>query len=372
MFATKLRFHSTEMKFPSINETSVATKHSSRSTNLRFHSTNVAPVATNIPAWIELLADRVNSRMSDSNRDIPDPIKREVRQRCGFGCVLCGDPIYEYEHIVDFAIVNEHKASNITLLCPKHHSKKTRKLLTRQQVVRANARPHNWTAGKKWTSRFALEYDFGLPAFEIGSNVFQPADEEQTFMPILFDMIPPIIFEKIEGQLALTMQVFNQAGRLALFIRRNELVLSLGQWDIEWEADTLTLRTGPRDILIKLEFQVPSKVRLLSGRFFLNGASVSLTKGKLRIDENNVTVEGVNFVCNVGMAIGMYAETVGCPIMFEGINRKEGWLNGRSLLEVQNQFHIQGVLFRNYIGDDGKEYWPIWEQRGVYEKKPDK
>lgn len=26
-------------------------------------------------------------------------VKREVRQRCGFGCVNCGNAVYQYEHL---------------------------------------------------------------------------------------------------------------------------------------------------------------------------------------------------------------------------------------------------------------------------------
>jgi len=55
---------------------------------------------------------------------ISDPIKREVRQRCGFGCVICGVPIYDYEHMVPHTEVQEHLANNVTLLCPTHHREK--------------------------------------------------------------------------------------------------------------------------------------------------------------------------------------------------------------------------------------------------------
>jgi len=36
-------------------------------------------------------------------RNIPLPIQREVRQRCGFGCVICGTLLYEYDHILTSA-----------------------------------------------------------------------------------------------------------------------------------------------------------------------------------------------------------------------------------------------------------------------------
>lgn len=39
-----------------------------------------------------------------NSRNIPLPIQREVRQRCGFGCVICGMPLYEYEHMEEWAL----------------------------------------------------------------------------------------------------------------------------------------------------------------------------------------------------------------------------------------------------------------------------
>jgi hypothetical protein len=55
-------------------------------------------------------------------RAIPEPVKREVRQRCGFGCVICGKPLYDYDHKLGFSKVRRHVAEQITLLCPTHHA----------------------------------------------------------------------------------------------------------------------------------------------------------------------------------------------------------------------------------------------------------
>ena len=59
-------------------------------------------------------------------RDIPEPIRREVRRRCGFGCVVCRSIPYDYDHFrVPFADAKEHVAEDIILVCPNHHRKKT-------------------------------------------------------------------------------------------------------------------------------------------------------------------------------------------------------------------------------------------------------
>ena len=59
-------------------------------------------------------------------RTIPESIKRKVRQRCGFGCVICGIGLYEYEHFApEYKDAKSHAPEGITLLCPNHHARKT-------------------------------------------------------------------------------------------------------------------------------------------------------------------------------------------------------------------------------------------------------
>ncbi|MGU5889575.1 hypothetical protein, partial [Aeromonas hydrophila] len=82
-----------------------------------------------------------------NSRNIPLPIQREVRQRCGFGCVICGMPLYEYEHMEEWANVKRHVAEEITLLCDQHHREKTGGLLPKEVVRDANKNPFNLRKG---------------------------------------------------------------------------------------------------------------------------------------------------------------------------------------------------------------------------------
>lgn len=76
------------------------------------------------------------------SRNIPNAIKEEVRRRCGYTCVLCGNLIWEYEHIVPFAECKEHTAKNITLLCRAHHGEVTAGRLDKDVVRKANQNPY--------------------------------------------------------------------------------------------------------------------------------------------------------------------------------------------------------------------------------------
>ncbi|MBI3099533.1 MAG: hypothetical protein HYY93_15100 [Planctomycetes bacterium] len=74
-------------------------------------------------------------------RDIPDPVRRAVRQRCKFCCVLCICGVYEYHHFAPlFAEAHAHDPDGITLLCGTHHDKVTRGIIKPEEVRAADQR----------------------------------------------------------------------------------------------------------------------------------------------------------------------------------------------------------------------------------------
>jgi hypothetical protein len=99
---------------------------------------------------------------------IPQPMQREVRQRCSFGCVICGHPLYEYHHIVPYSDARKHEEDNLTLLCDSHHREATAGFLTLEQVAAANASPYNVVHGV--SAPFALHFSGTEFNVEIGSN----------------------------------------------------------------------------------------------------------------------------------------------------------------------------------------------------------
>ena len=57
--------------------------------------------------------------------------------------MICGIPVYHYDHIDEYHVVREHKTANITLLCGYHHDLKSRGQLPAQVVRAKDARPFN-------------------------------------------------------------------------------------------------------------------------------------------------------------------------------------------------------------------------------------
>lgn len=91
-------------------------------------------------------------------RDIPDAIKRDVRQRCGFGCVRCGSAIYRYHHFdPPFEEAETHVSDGITLLCGACHDL-AHGFLSRQTLQACNQNPK------------CFEQGFSCGPFDVGSS----------------------------------------------------------------------------------------------------------------------------------------------------------------------------------------------------------
>lgn len=241
------------------------------------------------------MADRIH---------FPEPTKREVRQRCGFGCVICGLPLYEYEHVDEYRTVEEHDPSNITLLCPNHHAEKTRKRLPADVVRAANADPHNRKCGQ--SARDTLHFGSDRATLDLGSNV-ATADGHHDLVGVMVDEIPLIGFRYEDGRYLLQANVFDQRSELVLKIFDNELVYSTGVWDIEYVGQTLTMRSASGVVIFEIQF-IPEegKISVPRGRMFCRGAGILIRPNEVSI------VRGFN---GVQTASGMEAK--GATVVFQ-------------------------------------------------------
>src|SRR2546422_1820939 len=109
---------------------------------------------------------RGDPSMSEARPPIPDPVQREVRQRCGFGCVVCGAPLYQYHHMDENP--KNNVSPNITLLCGTHHTEATNRLLTPDQIAQTDRKPYNLQHGV--SSPYGLHFQGDRFNCMIGGN----------------------------------------------------------------------------------------------------------------------------------------------------------------------------------------------------------
>jgi len=244
--------------------------------------------------------------MSKEQRDgIPDPIKRRVRQRCGYGCVICGAPIYEYDHIIEWSIVKKHEAENITLLCPQHHSEKTKGLLTKEQVVRANSKPFALQEGNN--PPLNLNFEGNKASLKVGSLTF--INEDVGFgaqlVPILIDGIPLVNIKLVSSKYLISMILFDRYNFPILKAVDNELIFRNDLFDVEMKANRLIIREAAGKILIEMVFKPPNEIIFRRGHLFCNGVEILVTKEGFKVINTNNTFRGTGiFNGPIGLMIG--------------------------------------------------------------------
>ncbi|MBA3752747.1 MAG: HNH endonuclease [Nitrospira sp.] len=199
---------------------------------------------------------------------IREPMKRAIRQRCGFGCIFCGEPLYVYHHIALYSDERVHEQENITLLCDKHHRRFHNGLLSEQQIRNQNDHPLNLQG--EFSPPFDLLYEGDKIDFTLGDVRFQDANCSADYQAIIIDDIPLLSVRFEEKHPLISVQVFDTDDRLTVYIRDNELVFKLDHWDVEFEGNRLTIRTDSREIYFIARFQPPDKITIEKAIFVVN------------------------------------------------------------------------------------------------------
>lgn len=194
--------------------------------------------------------------MVEAARHIPEGLKREVRRKCGFGCIVCGLPVFDYEHIDDFATVREHRIDNIVLLCPNHHREKTAGRMPVEVERRFAAKPFN--ADRSMTPAHRLHLMVGTHSVMRVGNcitewVFNGTDKGR-FAALEVDGIRRIGVDAEDGFLLLDVLLHDVSGRVALRIERGELMVSTGVWDYRLEGARLKINSAVRLLWLDMEF----------------------------------------------------------------------------------------------------------------------
>lgn len=206
-----------------------------------------------------------------SKEDVPDAakkrpaisekIKRAVRQRCRFGCVMCGCPVFQYDHMTPYSEVQCHEESNLTLLCSIHHADKSHGRLSEDLVRHHDAHPCNDKAG--YTSPYKIMPDKNISII-IGSNrlikgfpsgngdyscLATTASGEKGSCVVSFATL-----HAEAGWLSLSMMLTDRQGQPVLSIDHGEIISSSGVWDFHYEGATLKIREKLGSILLDMDF----------------------------------------------------------------------------------------------------------------------
>jgi hypothetical protein len=174
--------------------------------------------------------------------EIPEPVKRQVRQHDGFGYCECGFPIIEYHHIVK----DSRNPEDIMLLCPIHHHEATvgAMLLDSQRSLKSN--PFNITRG---LVEGTLKVNQKTPVLNLGTNQFVGDGDF-----ILIDGESMLSLEIRDSRLELSMKLYDQNDTLVAEVKGNEWISGNPlPWDLESKFQWLRIRRKQRDIQLEID-----------------------------------------------------------------------------------------------------------------------
>lgn len=247
--------------------------------------------------------------MADENkhglsRSIPAGIRREIRQRCGFGCVVCGLGIYDYEHFdPEFSEAYEHDPKGMTLLCMQCNQKKRRGLLSVDTVKAMNERPKALEMG------FAQEWlDSSTAKVEV---VFAGCKFTDCTHIVMIDKIPVLSViapEENGAPYRISGRFCNDQGSVVLQIEENNWRVCKDSWDVEWAGSKVTVRNGLGDIALVLRSVPPGKIFVEKINMTVNGWTLQGDERNLNITNpfglSNSFMKGNFKKCFVGIALG--------------------------------------------------------------------
>lgn len=257
------------------------------------------------------------------SRDIPAKIKREVRQRCGFGCVHCGGAIYQYEHVdPEFADAREHKSDCIVLLCGGCHDRVTRKLLSKQTIKRNGLSPKCKDLGFSFGP-----FDIGQeePEIVIGGMRFKNVTTLiRIYGESIFSVSPP---EEEGGPFRINAVISDRDGRELLHVKENEWLTNSENWDVEVVGQRIVIKKSLGDIVLSIRSNPPNgliieKIDMLFHDVRISGEenkSIQYSKaGKLNSVSQSMEVEGFDIGLDFhkdGLGVGL-GNSRGCRTSF--------------------------------------------------------
>ncbi|MGP4031099.1 hypothetical protein ACTWQD_03320 [Pseudarthrobacter sp. 1C304] len=95
----------------------------------------------------------------------------------------------------------------------------------------------------------------------------------------------------VEGHVELELCLRDADNVPYLVVRKGQLRHTLTQWDVQWTAQTLIIRRGPMDVILRIKFRAPDAVVVERGEFWSNGllfrAGPAATSGGIELVNSN-------------------------------------------------------------------------------------
>jgi len=203
---------------------------------------------------------------------------RDVRQRCGFGCVNCGCAIIQYHHFdPEYAEATEHRAESITLLCGTCHDHVNRGLLGIDEVRLLNGDPkckrQGFTGDLLFASRDKIHFQIGSATFRRHAVLLYEEEVLIGFAPAIDERGPLRLFAKFT----------DEEGKLLFVIHDNYWSVGVDQFDVQTEGRGLTIRKKLGDIVLRMLLNPGGEIVLDRLRMTYAGFHIAIEDGRFNL-----------------------------------------------------------------------------------------
>jgi len=194
------------------------------------------------------------------SRHIPADVRREVRQRSKFGCVVCRRGFYQYEHIdPPFEDATEHSPEGICCLCGSCHDSVTRGHLSKEAVKTAYRRIQDLPLEKVGPPIGPLDFHDGNAELLVGGLLYSPA--VRTVLRYHGSDIICVHPSERGSEPGRISAVFtDDDGTEILHLEENEWIGSLKSWDIEIVGQRITARRKKGIVTLQLRLDPPGRI----------------------------------------------------------------------------------------------------------------
>ncbi len=193
------------------------------------------------------------------SRNIPSETKRKIRKECGFGCVVCGGAIYEYEHIEpEFANAKAHEVDKIALLCGSCHLKVTKGLWSKEKISEHRKNPFSFEHGdSRYLMDISVRNKFHI---SLGKCVFiDTTNLIEIDNKVILKILPPEIKNTPPRIIA---NFFDQHGNEVASIDNNEWIGNVTAFDIEFIGSEISIRSKKYEIDLKIKITHPNIINI--------------------------------------------------------------------------------------------------------------
>jgi hypothetical protein len=191
------------------------------------------------------------------SRSIPEDVKREVRRRSRFGCVLCRAAIAHYEHIdPEFNNAKAHDPKRMCSLCGSCHDKVTRGILSKEAIWKAYALLQE--ASNIRPPQDFFDFHTGEALLLLGTLFDGPAPD------FVFSVYGEQVFRICPGKGgadgAIYARFTDENGAEALTIDGNQWVASMDSWDVKVQGQRITVHAASGLRVLTLRACPPGKL----------------------------------------------------------------------------------------------------------------